>query len=252
MCGSPIGRCPADGRTPDRPRRAHATSHSEEARTDGQTLLRDARYALRQMLKSPGFSVAAMLTLAFGVGASSAIFSMVNAVLLRPLPYPRAGRLVRVHEVVPQFGRFSVAPASFLDWRRAGQQLRTRSPPSRGQRDVDGPDGRAESGGRRCRGTSSICSRFRPRWGGLPAGRRPARQEHRRRHQPRHVAAAFRRRSEYPRPHDQPQRRALDDHRRDAGRVLLSDPRGGVLASARVRIRSRRRAADTSWAWSPA
>jgi putative ABC transport system permease protein len=78
----------------------------------------DARYAVRQLRKSPGFTVVAVLTLAFGIGATSAIFSVINAVMLRPLPYPDADRLVSVFEIVPQYGRFSVAPANFLDWRQ--------------------------------------------------------------------------------------------------------------------------------------
>lgn len=81
-------------------------------------MIRDVRFAVRQLLKSPGFSVVAILTLALGIGSSSAIFSVVNGVLLRPLPYPEPDGLVRVHEVVPQYGRFSVAPANFLDWRK--------------------------------------------------------------------------------------------------------------------------------------
>ncbi len=81
-------------------------------------VIRDVRFALRQLLKSPGFSLVAILTLALGIGSSSAIFSVVNGVLLRPLPYPDPDALVRVHEVVPQYGRFSVAPANFLDWRK--------------------------------------------------------------------------------------------------------------------------------------
>jgi len=53
-----------------------------------------------------------------GLRSTSAIFSVVNGVLLRPLPYPDPEGLVRVHELVPQYGRFSVAPGTFLDWRR--------------------------------------------------------------------------------------------------------------------------------------
>jgi putative ABC transport system permease protein len=79
---------------------------------------RDTRYAIRQLVKTPGFTIVAVLTLALGIGATSAIFSVVNAVLLRPLPYPEAANLMRVHEVVPQYGLFAVAPASFLDWRQ--------------------------------------------------------------------------------------------------------------------------------------
>ena len=81
-------------------------------------MLRDVRYAIRQLTTTPGFSAVAILTLALGIGATTAIFSVVNGVLLRPLPYPHPETLVRVHEIVDKFGRFSVAPASFLDWRQ--------------------------------------------------------------------------------------------------------------------------------------
>ena len=80
-------------------------------------VLRDVRYAVRQLARTPGFTLVAILTVGLGTGASSAIFSVVNGVLLRPLPYQNPDTLVRVHEIVPQYGRFSVAPASFLDWR---------------------------------------------------------------------------------------------------------------------------------------
>jgi putative ABC transport system permease protein len=80
--------------------------------------MRDTRYAIRQLLRAPGFTIVAVLTLALGIGATSAIFSVVNGVLLRPLAYPNPDRIVRLHEVVPRYGRFSVAPATFLDWRQ--------------------------------------------------------------------------------------------------------------------------------------
>jgi putative ABC transport system permease protein len=80
--------------------------------------LRDTRYALRQLVKAPAFTIVAVATLALGIGATTAIFSVVNSVLLRPLPYPQSDRLVRVHEVVPQYGLFSVAPGNVPDWQR--------------------------------------------------------------------------------------------------------------------------------------
>jgi putative ABC transport system permease protein len=80
-------------------------------------VLTDIRYAFRQMAKAPGFTIVAVLTLAFGIGASSSVFTIVNAAMLQPLPYPGQDRLAMVFEIVPRFGRFAVAPANFLDWR---------------------------------------------------------------------------------------------------------------------------------------
>jgi predicted permease len=84
-----------------------------------RNLLFDVRYAARSLGKSPGFAAAAVLTLALGVGANTAVFSLVNAVLLRPLPYEQPDRLVLVWESAPFFGTRDspVSPANYVDWK---------------------------------------------------------------------------------------------------------------------------------------
>lgn len=78
----------------------------------------DARFAVRTLLSRPGFSLTAVLVLALGIGAGTAIFSVVDSVLLRPLPYAEPDRLVLLLEKkLPQFPQFSVAPGNFLAWR---------------------------------------------------------------------------------------------------------------------------------------
>ena len=86
-----------------------------------ESFLADIRFALRMLRKSPGFTAVAILTLALGIGANTALFSVVNGVLLNPLPFPEADRLVTVDASKPSFSRGSISYPNFLDWHRMNQ-----------------------------------------------------------------------------------------------------------------------------------
>ena len=85
------------------------------------TFLKDIQYAVRMLAKNPGFAVIAILTLALGIGANTAIFSVVNGVMLNPLPYPQPNRLVSLYRKAFKFDQASVPYLSFLDWQKGNR-----------------------------------------------------------------------------------------------------------------------------------
>lgn len=116
------------------PEEARAMAEREFGRVDrfkdevrdvrGATFLddaaRDVRFGLRSLLRSPAFTVVAVLCLALGIGANAALFSVLNAVLLRPLPFPEPDRVVRIYESFKDGGQGSVSMPNFRDWVEQG------------------------------------------------------------------------------------------------------------------------------------
>src|SRR5262245_14380015 len=82
-------------------------------------MLQDVRYALRLLIKTPGYTLAAAATLALGIGANIAIFTVAWQLILEPLPFPNASRLVQVWEASGPLATNPVAPGNYHDWREA-------------------------------------------------------------------------------------------------------------------------------------
>src|SRR5262249_6225680 len=83
-----------------------------------ETLFKDIRYGVRGLLKQPGFTAIVIVTLGLGIGASTAIFSLVNSVVLRRLPYKQADRIVAIQALSAAGTRVQVTAADFYDWRQ--------------------------------------------------------------------------------------------------------------------------------------
>jgi putative ABC transport system permease protein len=103
-------------------------------------LINDLRIAIRSLRHAPGFTIAATLTLALGIGAITVIFGVVDAALLRPLPHHDPDRLVAVFETMPGNERRRVAPANFLDWQRETRSLTSLAGFYTSQRTIGGSD----------------------------------------------------------------------------------------------------------------
>jgi len=88
-----------------------------------ESLAQDLRHAARGLRRDPAFTGAAVLTLALGLAASTVVFSLIQGVLLRPLPYPEPDRLVRVFETNARFPRFAVSPLNFVDYEERATEL---------------------------------------------------------------------------------------------------------------------------------
>src|SRR3954453_10836225 len=106
-------------------------------------LLRDVRHAGRNLLRTPGFALVTILTLALGIGANTAIFSVVNAVILRPLGYPQPDRLVYISSQFPKMGfdQFWVSPPEFLEFQERTHAFAVVGAFTSGQANLTAADG---------------------------------------------------------------------------------------------------------------
>ena len=142
------GKEPAEARRLARAKFGGVTQVQESLRDQAgfpmlESIVRDARYALRGLRRNPGFSLIVVLTLGVGIGANAAVFSFVDAVLLRPLPYAEADRLVAVQETSPP-SPFFVTPGDYVDWKERNEVFETLSGYMYSLAGLTGPSGDAE------------------------------------------------------------------------------------------------------------
>src|SRR5229473_2512100 len=119
-------------------------------------LAQDIRYGVRTLVKTPGFTAIAVLTLALGIGANSAIFSFVDGVLLRPLPYKHANRIVNLTEKPPGGTRNPISALNFLDWQSQSAAFDALAATTGGSMTLSGVAEPSSAWRRRCRRRSRI------------------------------------------------------------------------------------------------
>src|SRR6476660_1663937 len=109
------------------------------------TLFKDLRYGIRSLAKNPAFTAIALITLALGIGANTAIFSVVNAVLLRPLPYDDPARIVWVSDTQPQLATTPTSLPDFLGWKEQNRSFERLAAFQGGSMFVDAGDGTTDT-----------------------------------------------------------------------------------------------------------
>ncbi len=128
-----------------------------------EALFRNMRYGIRSLLRTPGFALTIVLTLALGTGANTAVFSAINAVLLRPLPFPGADRLVQIAQTQQRSSEFGIAPGRLEDWNEQNSTLEAIT--GYYAEDVSDTSGDIPARVRRAR----VAPRFFEVWGTAPA-----------------------------------------------------------------------------------
>jgi predicted permease len=122
----------------------HLPTRSHAGRLTGVSIWRDLRYAIRSLRNAPGFTAITVVVLAVGIGANSAMFSMVDAALLRPLPFAQSDRLVMMWERSTRFAHNRVSPLNFLDWSEQLHAFASVAAVAGGGRTLTGSGGEAE------------------------------------------------------------------------------------------------------------